>query len=120
MNDSRVRPSPTHLLPLKPADFLLLAVLQDGPLHGYALVQEMAGRSDGRISIRPGDLYRVLHRLAEQGLVEGDDPEGPEARRRREYRLTLLGAEVLRAEARRLSDLAARVLARPVGVEDAP
>ena len=106
------------LLPMKPADFLLLAVLQDGPSHGYALVQEMAERSDGQIRIRPGDLYRVLYRLVEQGLIEAGEPEGPDDRQRIPYRLTERGARALRREARRLSDLAARVLAHPVKAED--
>ncbi|MEM9558040.1 MAG: PadR family transcriptional regulator [Acidobacteriota bacterium] len=116
-------PSESHalrrLLPLKPLDFMLLAILQEGPLHGYALVHELSDRSDGSLKVRPGDLYRVLFRLAEQGLIEGDEPEGPAARRRREYRLSALGANVLNAEARRVADLASRVLARPLGAEDA-
>lgn len=101
----------TAHLPLRPADFLLLAVLQDEPLHGYGLSQAMAKRSDGRITVRPGDMYRVLHRLVEQELVHVAGVESGE-RGRTSYGLTPLGLRVLRAEARRLSDLSARVLAR--------
>lgn len=99
----------THL-PLRPADFLLLAVLQDEPLHGYGLSRAMAQRSDGRITVRPGDMYRVLNRLVDQDLVEVAAVE-PDERRRTSYGLTELGERVLRAEARRLSKLSARVLA---------
>lgn len=105
---------------MKPADFLLLAVLQEGPSHGYALVRAMAERSDGQVSIRPGDLYRVLYRLVEQELIEAEEPAGPEEKRRTRYHLTPLGARALQREARRLSELAARVLAHPVEAEDLP
>ena len=44
--------------PLKPAELFVLAALHAAPLHGYGLVQEVATRSQGRIRIRPGNLYR--------------------------------------------------------------
>lgn len=100
----------TAHLPLRPADFLLLAILQREPLHGYGLSKAMAERSDGRITVRPGDMYRVLNRLVEQDLVSVADVE-PDERGRTSYALTELGLRVLRAEAQRLSDLAGRVLA---------
>ncbi|MDA8019846.1 MAG: PadR family transcriptional regulator [Thermoanaerobaculia bacterium] len=101
---------PNLHLPLRPADFLLLAVLQDEPLHGYGLSKAMAERSDGCIAVRPGDMYRVLDRLVEQEIVTVDESSIDE-RGRTTYRLTKLGRRVLRAEAQRLSDLSARVLA---------
>lgn len=101
-----------NLLPLKPVDFLLLAVLQDGPMHGYGLVKAMAERSDGCVTVRAGDLYRVLYRLAEQDLVSSPAPASSAERRRTEYRLTDFGHRVLRAEASRLAGLAGDVLAR--------
>lgn len=108
-------------LPLRPADFLLLAVLQDEPLHGYGLSKAMAERSDGRITVRPGDMYRVLNRLVEQDLVAVADaePDAADERGRTPYELTDLGRRVLRAEAQRLSDLSGRVLARLVRPEKA-
>ncbi len=99
-----------QLLPLKPTDFLVLAVLQDGPLHGYALSQEMERRSAGYVRVRPGDLYRVLYRLAEQDLIVGEQPAGSAERRRTAYRLSDLGQRVVVAEARRLSQLSNDVL----------
>jgi DNA-binding PadR family transcriptional regulator len=98
-------------LPLKPVEFLVLAVLADGHLHGYGIVQEMEERTRGVIRIRPGDLYRVLYRLSERGLlkmVERKRPEGAEERRTY-YGLTPFGKRVLRAEADLLSGIIAQV-----------
>ena len=106
------------LLPLRPADLVLLAELQDGPRHGYALAQAMARRTDGRIRVRPGDLYRVLFRMSEQGLVAAEAAAEVDPRRKTTYRLTALGDRALREEARRLAKLSAEILARPV--EDSP
>lgn len=115
----RFDPQPfPDLLPLKPADFLLLAVLQDAPLHGYALSKAMAERSQGRITVRPGDMYRLLNRLVQQELVAIGDVE-PQERGRTSYRLTDLGRRVLRAEAHRLAGLAAEILSRPAEASEA-
>ena len=105
-------PVPKNLLPLKPADFMVLAVLQDGPSHGYALAQTMLERSNGYVSIRPGDLYRVLYRLADQALIEAEEPDLANGRRRARYALTELGEQVLRLEASRLVALGTDVLER--------
>ena len=97
--------------PLKPAELYVLAVLRSGPLHGYGLVQEVAQRSQGRISIRPGNLYRVLDRLLERGLlqIDGKRTEGDE--RRTYYRITLLGRKVAQAEAELLQGVVNDLLA---------
>jgi DNA-binding PadR family transcriptional regulator len=91
-------------LPLKPVDFLVLAILQDGPRHGYGLVQEISARTRGQVSVRPGDLYRVLYRMVRQGLVAGEDGTDDDDRRR-DYHVTDLGRRVARAEAVMLSDI---------------
>lgn len=96
---------PEAHLPLTPATFQILLTLVDGERHGYAIMQEVAERTDGDVRLGPGTLYGSLKRLLEAGLVaeggEGTDPElGDE--RRRYYRLTRLGLGVARAEARRL------------------
>ncbi len=56
--------------PLKPVEFLVLAVLFDESRHGYGIVQQIAERTDGRVQLRPGDLYRVIYLLAKRGLLE--------------------------------------------------
>ncbi len=72
------------------SDMLILASLGGGPKHGYAImgdVLELAG-----VRMGPGTLYGAIPRLEEQGLIEAVDS----ADRRRPYRLTGRGAQVLR------------------------
>jgi DNA-binding PadR family transcriptional regulator len=88
-------------VPLKPAELFVLAVLRGGPLHGYGIVQEVAARSAGRIQIRPGNLYRVLDRMLERGLIEVLKASGDD--RRTDYRITPLGRKTAQAEAKLLS-----------------
>jgi DNA-binding PadR family transcriptional regulator len=85
---------------------LILVSLGDGPRHGYAIMTDV-GAATGR-PLGPGTLYAALARLEEQGLVEALEP----VERRRPYRLTPLGATVLRAQLQELADLAALGLRR--------
>ena len=76
--------------------------------HGYAIIQDVAARTSGELRLSAGTLYRSIQRMLEQGLiVETRDRPAPEDddERRRYYRITKFGAEVARAEARRLSQL---------------
>lgn len=96
------------LLPLTPRFFHILLSLIDGEQHGYRIMKEVELRSDGRVRIGPGTLYEAIGRLVSKGLIEetADRPD-PELddQRRRYYRLTKLGEEVVRAEAERLAEL---------------
>ena len=108
---------PRQHLPLKPVDLQLLLVLADQDRHGYGLVQAIAERTDGLIRLEPGNLYRVIKRLLADGLVaESDRRKAPDAgdERRRYYRLTSFGAQVLSAELRRLRALGGSDSARAV------
>jgi len=98
--------------PLKPVEFLVLAILENGPLHGYGIVQEMISRTEGRISPRPGDLYRILYRLDQWGLLVPDDHQTSDDERRSYYRLTDLGERVLLSEAEFLTKMAGDTLSR--------
>ena len=103
-------PDARTFLPLKPADFVLLLALLDGEQHGYALAHEIAERTEGLVKLAPGNLYRVIRRLEDDGLiVESGRRPAPEVddERRRYYRITALGADVAAAEARRLRALLA-------------
>jgi len=96
-------------LPLTPVAFEILLALADGARHGYAVMQEVERRTEGRISLHPGTLYRALGRLLDEGMIEelSDAPAGsaddPHGERRRYYGLTDLGLAVGQAEAGRLA-----------------
>jgi len=101
-------PAPDALLPLPPATFHILIALAEGDRHGYAIIQEIAARTDNRIRLGAGTLYRSLQRMLEQGLIveSGDRPAAElDDERRRYYRITRHGEAVARAEARRLAQL---------------
>lgn len=96
---------------LKPAELFVLAVLRQGPLHGYGIVQEVAARSQGRIRIRPGNLYRVLDRMMERGLIEQAGHRGAGDDRRTDYRITAVGRRTAQTEAKLLAGVIVDLLA---------
>ena len=75
-------------------DGLLLATLEGGPRHGYAIIQALHGGSGGTFDLPTGTVYPALHRLERAGLVESTWDAGP-GRRRRTYRLTASGVAAL-------------------------
>lgn len=68
----------------------ILAVLADGPLNGYQVIQEIADRTGGAWRPSPGSVYPTLSQLEDEGLVEGDDERG-----RRALRLSDAGRDFL-------------------------
>ena len=86
--------------------FLVLASLADGPKHGYAITQDVTAQTG--VQLGPGTLYGAISRLEERGLIEALPPE----RRRRPYRLTAAGEEVLAGTARQLRQVADLGLSR--------
>jgi DNA-binding PadR family transcriptional regulator len=108
------RRTPDSFLPLKPDVFYVLLVLLDAERHGYAIMQEVAARSDGVVQLQTGALYRLLRNMLDDGLVvESQRRPAPDAddERRRYYRVSALGRRVLAAEAERMASLAASALA---------
>jgi len=110
---------PRDHLPLKPLDLELLLALADEDRHGYGLVQAVMEHTGGLLVLDPGNLYRVIKRLLESGLVaEAGQRQASDAggERRRYYRITPFGGRVLAAELDRLRTLvnapATRALAR--------
>lgn len=105
---SKSQESPKSFLPLTPAVFHVLVALGDSEAHGYAIMRDVARRSRDAVQLGAGTLYGAISRLLENGLIEEcderPDPEMDDARRRY-YRLTDLGARVLGAETKRMSDL---------------
>ena|SRR5215471_15359696 len=98
------------LLPLQPAVFHILMALAEDDRHGYAIIQDVAVRTGGRMKLGAATLYRSIQKMLEQGLIEElSDRERPKPElddeRRRYYRITSFGNAVARAEARRLAQL---------------
>lgn len=101
-------PAPETLLPLQPAVFHILMAVAEDDRHGYAIIQNVAQRTDGAVKLSPGTLYRSIQRMLEEGLlIEIDERPDPEEddERRRYYRITTFGRAVARAETQRLNDL---------------
>jgi PadR family transcriptional regulator len=97
---------------MQEATFLILTALAAGSQHGYGIITDVAGISDGRVRLRAGTLYTALDRLREDGLIELDREEVVENRLRRYYRLTQTGSERLAEEAARLQTNAYVALSR--------
>jgi PadR family transcriptional regulator PadR len=71
-------------------DLLLLAVLSDGPKHGYAVIEELKTRSGDAIDLPEGTVYPALHRLEKSGYLRSEWTVNG-GRRRRNYQLTNKG-----------------------------
>lgn len=101
---------PDDFLPLTPAVFHVLLALSGGEQHGYAIMREVAESTGGQIKMGPGTLYGTIKRLLEAQLIEESD-ERPDPHlddeRRRYYRLTGVGEQVVKAEARRYAGIVA-------------
>lgn len=77
---------------------LVLRALAGEPMHGYAISDWIHARTDGHIEIVDAALYKSLHRLERQDLLEGEWGITAENRRARFYRLTAAGRRALRQE----------------------
>ncbi|MCA1707776.1 MAG: helix-turn-helix transcriptional regulator [Actinobacteria bacterium] len=75
-------------------DPLVLAVVEQGPLHGYAIIEELRRRSGGEFDLPEGTIYPALHRLERLGFLSSRWDES-HSRRRRVYELTRGGRRAL-------------------------
>src|SRR4030095_9950950 len=93
--------NPDSLLPLPNAVFHILIALADRDRHGYAIMQDVADRTGGKVQLSAGTLYSSIRRMLEQGLIEelaeSPDPSSTDERRRY-YRLTRFGKRAAAAE----------------------
>lgn len=108
---------PRDLLPLPSTTFQILVAVADEDRHGYAIMQDVAERTNGGLKLSPGTLYGSIRRMLDEGLiVELDDRERPDEddERRRYYRITAFGRSVAQAEVARLARLLRQ--ARAVGL----
>lgn len=76
-------------------DALILAVLASGPLHGYAIIEQLKRRSGGELALPEGTVYPALHRLESAGFLSSS--WAGEGRKRRVYALTRRGRRELGA-----------------------
>lgn len=79
---------------------IVLAALSDQPRYGYELVHRIDELTDGRRTVRPGNLYRILERLEARGLVEPAEEawSEDEDERRRYFRATDAGVRAAEEE----------------------
>jgi transcriptional regulator len=77
-------------------DAVVLAALEAGPAHGYAVIQYIKTRSGDVFDLPEGTVYPALHRLEQAGLLSSTWTTTPSGRRRRVYALTKAGASALR------------------------
>jgi len=91
--------------PLTAVEFEILLSLAGGDLHGYGILQDIERRTDERLLLLPGTLYRAVNRLLRAGWIaeNTDASEVTDDARRRTYHLTAEGRRSTAAEAERLA-----------------
>lgn len=91
--------------PLTPAVFHILMALADGEKHGYSIMKDVEKQTSGKLKLGPGTLYGSIKRMLAAGLIEESDERPDPAlddERRRYYRMSDLGQNVLSEESKRL------------------
>ena len=76
-------------------DPLVLAILEQGPAHGYAIIESLREHSGGAFDLPEGTIYPALHRLERAGTLSSRR-EVVGGRQRRVYRLSPKGRVALR------------------------
>jgi DNA-binding PadR family transcriptional regulator len=76
-------------------DAIVLAALEAGPAHGYAIIETIKNRSTSTFDLPEGTVYPALHRLEQAGLLSSAWTTPPSGRRRRVYSLTKAGSAAL-------------------------
>lgn len=80
--------------------YILLSLFT--PKHGYAIMQFIEEKTDGRLSLGAGTLYGALNTLENKGwIARYGDNEG----RKKAYQITALGKEIAEIELARLQEL---------------
>lgn len=100
------------------AELLVLSLLEDQPRHGYDISKLIQVRSGGALQFHVTSLYPLLHRLEQEGSIQGRWVEKSQQRRRRYYSLTAQGRSVLRSKQKSWKDFVATI-SRITGIEHA-
>jgi DNA-binding PadR family transcriptional regulator len=101
-------PDAESFLPLHRDTFHILVSLADRDRHGYAVMQDVLDRTNGKLRLSPSSLYASIRRLLEEELIEelAERPDpAHDDERRRYYRLTPFGTQVVAAETARLEEM---------------
>ena len=82
-------------------DMLVLKVLTDGPMHGYAIVRRIQMSSKDMLTVEEGSLYPALHRMEKRGWIQSKWGLSESNRRAKYYRLTQSGRKQIQVESDR-------------------
>ncbi len=94
--------SAKELLPLTHIVYHVLLSLSGGDKHGYAIIKDVAARTNDQLELEAGTLYAAIKRMRDEQLItEVNAPAGSDSRRRC-YSVTKFGSKVLREESLRL------------------
>jgi DNA-binding PadR family transcriptional regulator len=104
-----------RLIPLSPAVFYIMLALSPGPKHGYAIMQETTTLSDGGFQMGPATLYSTIQRLVTLDLINETTGDSSEDSRRRYYKLTPIGRQLLENEVQRMGAVVRRANASLAG-----
>jgi DNA-binding PadR family transcriptional regulator len=105
-------------VPIPEAVLQILIALAERDRHGYAIMQDIARRTNGAMRLGPGTLYGSIKRMLHDGLIEEIDERPDPAlddERRRYYRIAAEGRELAASEIARLAKLVRR--ARALGLD---
>jgi len=79
-------------------DLLILRTLAAGAMHGSAIADRVTHLTKGVFQVKAGSLFPALHRLEQEGWIQGEWTESAEGRRVRAYTLTRNGRRQLGTE----------------------
>jgi PadR family transcriptional regulator PadR len=99
-------------------ELLILSIVEGQPRHGYEIAKLIDLRSGGTLHFHAASLYPLLYRLEKRGFIQGYWVEKANQRRRRNYRLTTEGKQILAVKRLKWQEFAEAV-ARIAGVEHA-
>ena len=94
---------------MREATYYTLAVLLDGPSHGYAVLERVKEMTGGKVSLTTGTLYGTLDRLVDEGLIQRAGSEIVRGRARQYFEITDEGSGAVQLEAERLAQAAKAV-----------
>jgi PadR family transcriptional regulator, regulatory protein PadR len=90
-------------------DLLILNVIANGPMHGWAIAQRIKQMSADVLQVGQGSLYPALHKLEQQGWIEAEWGESDNNRRAKYYSLTRAGRRAMAQETAQWERLSAAI-----------